>query len=70
MVVARLAMWVLVHRKEAFQLNKCLLLGIQPEKILFHSTLGNFTEQPSDMRESQHKTLIEIGKAQKVAKIS
>jgi len=54
--------------KAVIQLNECLLLGLKPKNFVFHSILGNFTQRPSAMRESQHKPLIKIGKAQKSCK--
>ena len=33
------------------------------------SSLGDFTQRPSDMRESQHKAMIEIGKTLKATEL-
>jgi len=37
------------------QLNELLLLGLKAGKLFFHSSLGNLTQRPSDMGESEHK---------------
>jgi hypothetical protein len=37
--------------------------------ILFLSSLGDVTQGPIDMRESQHEPEVEIRKTQKVAKL-
>jgi hypothetical protein len=49
------------------QIVECLLLRFIPKEFLFHSSLGDLTQGPSDMRESQHKPAVEIGKNQKDA---
>jgi hypothetical protein len=47
------------------QLFECLLLRFRPKEFFFHSSLGDLTQGSSDMRESQHKPVVEIGKTQK-----
>lgn len=51
------------------QLNEQFLLGLRPKKLCFHSALGNLTQRPSDMGESQHEPLIKICKVQKSVKL-
>lgn len=51
------------------QINECPLFGLVPGKFFFHSTLGNLTQRPCNMGESQHELLIKIGNTQKVAKL-
>jgi len=45
-----------------FQLPECLLLRFKPKEFFFSSSLGDLNQGPSDMRESQHKPAVEIGK--------
>jgi hypothetical protein len=44
------------------QLPERLLLRFIPKEFFFSSSLCDLTQGPSDMRESQHKTAVEIGK--------
>jgi hypothetical protein len=51
------------------QIVKHLLLRFIPKEFYFLSSLGDLTQGPSDMRESQHKPAVEIGKTQKAAEL-
>ena len=52
-----------------FQLYECLLLRFRPKEFCFHSSLGDLTQGPTDMRKSQHKPIVEVGKTQKVVEL-
>ena len=52
------------------QIIKHLLLGPTPRKVFLTITLGYLAEGPCNMGESQHKPVVEVGKAQEALKIS
>jgi len=52
-----------------FQLCAFLLLRFQPKEFFFRSSLGDLTQGPSDMRESQNEHVVEISKTQKDEKL-
>jgi hypothetical protein len=52
------------------QIIENLLLGLAPRKFIPTTTPGYFSEGPCNMGESQHKPLVEIGKAQEASKLS
>jgi hypothetical protein len=52
------------------QIIEQVLLGPTPHKFLLTTTPGDLVEVPCNMGESQHKHLVEIGKAQEVSKLS
>ena len=52
-----------------FQFYERLLLRFQPKEFFFRSSLGDLTQGPSDMRESQHEPAIEINKTPKASKL-
>jgi hypothetical protein len=51
------------------QLLELLLLRFRPKEFYFHFSLGDLTQGPSDMRESQHEPTVEVGKTQKDAEL-
>jgi hypothetical protein len=52
------------------QIIKHLLLGLAPHKFFLTTTPGYLAEVPCNMGESQHETMVEIGKAQEHLKLS
>jgi hypothetical protein len=52
------------------QIIEHLLLVPSPQKFLPTTTLGYLVESPYNMGESQHETVVEIGKAQEALKLS
>ena len=62
MVVAILVMRALGHNRGDVQFCERLLLSFRPEEFFFFSSLGDLTQGPSDMRESQHEPVVEIRK--------
>ena len=52
-----------------FQFYECLLLRFRPKEFCSRSSLGDLTQGPSDMRESQHEPSVEISKTQKAMKL-
>ena len=52
-----------------FQFYECLWLRFQTKEFFFRYSLGDLTQGPSDMRESQHEHVVEISKTQKAAKL-
>jgi hypothetical protein len=51
------------------EIFECLVLRFRPKEFFFHPSLGDLTQGPSDMRESQHEPAVEIGKTQKAAEL-
>jgi len=51
------------------QLFECLLLRFTPKEFLFRSSLGDLTQGSSDMRESQHEPVVEVGEAQETTEL-
>jgi hypothetical protein len=51
------------------QIIERLLLGLAPCKFHLTTTSGYLAEDPCNMGESQHKPVVEIGKAQEALKL-
>ena len=56
--------------QELLQINERLLLCSAPRKCSLTTTPGYLVEGPCNMGQSQHKPVVEIGKAQEALKLS